>query len=171
MLLCFILLLKNLCFSSMKTLLKRTAILIWTLLRSRHFFIKSLELSGLFFIPGIHRRSSCRIWASRSARRRGSIWTWTNIAPKQTWKFIEFWHFDYKNSYFFLFWCSKNIYWETFQQCCGSGFGSAHKSTVVLVRWIRIQEGKNDPQKDKNVRKYHVFVVLEVLFEDWRLLL
>jgi hypothetical protein len=42
----------------------------------------------------------------------------------------------------------------------------SHGSILILVRWIRIQEGKNDPQKDKNVRKYHVFEVLEVLFED-----
>jgi hypothetical protein len=47
----------------------------------------------------------------------------------------------------------------------GSGSGSAFKLQ------IRIQEGKNDPQKKKKVENFHVFKYWMFSFEGWRLLL
>jgi hypothetical protein len=43
---------------------------------------------------------------------------------------------------------------------------AAHGSALILVGWIRIQEGKNDPQKIKIEEREEMstFEVLDVLF-------
>jgi hypothetical protein len=46
----------------------------------------------------------------------------------------------------------------------------------IRIRWgqwirIRIKEGKNDPQKQKKVEKFHVFKCWMFSFQGWRLLL
>jgi hypothetical protein len=48
----------------------------------------------------------------------------------------------------------KLISTKNFFQCCG--FGSRSGSAFILVGWIQIQEGQNDPQKIQ-------FEVLDVL--------
>ncbi len=51
------------------------------------------------------------------------------------------------------------------QLWCGSG------SALILVGWIRIQEGKKWPTKKKKVKKFHVFKCWMLSVEGWRLLL
>ncbi len=50
-------------------------------------------------------------------------------------------------------------FFHSLQQCCGSGSGLDPDS---MGSWIRIQEGKNDPQTKKKVNKFHFFEVLDV---------
>jgi hypothetical protein len=45
------------------------------------------------------------------------------------------------------------------QHCFGSG------SKIQSGQWIRIQEGKNDPQKQKTVKKFHVLECWMFSFE------
>ncbi len=59
---------------------------------------------------------------------------------------------------------------QTFKQCCGSGSGTGSvfnrvcgSGSVSGIR-IRIQEGKNDPQKKENIGKSSCFEVLDGLF-------
>jgi hypothetical protein len=33
-------------------------------------------------------------------------------------------------------------------------------SALILISWNQIQEGKNDPQKQKKVKKFHVLMCL-----------
>ncbi len=57
-----------------------------------------------------------------------------------------------------------------FFQGCGSVSWSAW-IRINLSCWIRIQEGKNDSQKKKKVKKFHVLNCWMFSFESWRLLL
>jgi hypothetical protein len=41
---------------------------------------------------------------------------------------------------------------------------AAHGSPLILVGWIRIQEGKNDPQKIEKREEISDFEVLDILF-------
>jgi hypothetical protein len=41
---------------------------------------------------------------------------------------------------------------------------AAHGSALILEDWIRIQEGKNDPQKIEKREEISTFEVLDVLF-------
>jgi hypothetical protein len=45
----------------------------------------------------------------------------------------------------------------------GSGINEVSESRSEFG--IRIQEGKNDPQNGKKIKNFHVFQVLDVLFE------
>jgi hypothetical protein len=47
-------------------------------------------------------------------------------------------------------------------RCFGSG------SALILVGWIRIQEGKNAPQKQEKVKKFHV---LTAIFDTKKILI
>ncbi len=60
---------------------------------------------------------------------------------------------------------SKYIKIKCFVQCFVS------TSALILVGWIRIQEGKSDPQKLKIVKKFNVLKCWMSSFEGWRLLL
>ncbi len=97
------------------------------------FFHKVIRIVRPFFIPGIHRRSSCRTWASRSARRTGSIWIWPNLPPKQTWLFIQFWHFYYNNSYLFFILMLQNYLLRTFLSSVVDPDSDLHGSSLVLA--------------------------------------
>jgi hypothetical protein len=48
------------------------------------------------------------------------------------------------------------------KQCIGS------ESALILVGWIRIQEGNNDTQKLAKVREISCFEVLDVLFRGMK---
>ncbi len=74
--------------------------------------------------------------------------------------------FDSKPTIYVIYFYAPKLFTENVFSSAVDPDSDSHGSILILVRGIRIQEGKNYPQKYKNVKKSHVFEVLEVLFEE-----